>query len=419
MHRVAELVRERAEAHGRPVEAHHDERRRPRRSGGERAAHLPGGRVHVDPALLEAAAPDGVGVRRPERLERRADPLDALLVLELRRGRPERRREVVRCEPVDAVDPLPQPPVAVPGRQIRLEGRDQVVEDLHRDVRPGERRRERRLVPADARLEHRLLDRAGEVRRQRVAHSQVAVRVALPGALPQRPVGAREQHVDRALGHLDLRPVLRHGGREHHIAVGERAVDTERPGEDIGYEPEDLLDLAGACVRCTAAEIGEVVVVRRQRRVARGPAAEPLGTDCEHLRLDEGDGRPDLRVCRLRAAEARDGGRVGRLDGVTEQRVDDDPARAEHDRVACLQGFDEHCGALSEPAAEGRQPGEIGEHGLELRLPGLDRREDAGGVPGAIGSNAVARNRHRGMLPCLRFGVGSRFARCISSARIR
>ena len=85
---------------------------------------------------------------------------------------------------------------------------------------------------------------------------------------------------------------------------------------------------------------------------------------------------------------------------------------------AC-EGFDEQRGALTEPAAEGRQPGEVGEHGLELRLPGLDRREDADGVPGAIGGNAVARNRHRGMLPCLRFGVGSRFARCISSARIR
>jgi acetylornithine deacetylase/succinyl-diaminopimelate desuccinylase-like protein len=62
---------------------------------------------------------------------------------------------------------------------------------------------------------------------------------------------------------------------------------------------------------------------------------------------------------------------------------------------------------------------EVGKDGFELRLPGLDRREDAGVVPGAIGRNAVARDRHRGILPCLRFGVGSRFERCISRARMR
>ena len=419
MHRVAELVRQRAEAHGRPVEVHHDERGCPRSSRGERAAHLPCGRIHVDPALLEAAAPDGVGIRRPERLERRADPLDALLVLELRRGSSERRCEVVRSDPVDAVDPLPQPPVAVPGGQVRLERCDQVVEDLDGNVRPGERRRERRLVAADARLEHRLLDRAGEVRRQRVAHAQVAVGVALPGALPQRPVRAREQHVDRALGDVDLRPVGRHGRREDDIAVGERAVNTVRPGEDVRHEPEHLLDLGGAGVGSTPAEIGEVVVVCRQRRIARGPVAEPVGADREHLGLDERDGRPHLRVGGLGTAEARHRRLVGRLDGVAEQGVDEDLARPAHDRVARLQGLDENCGALAEAAAERREPGEVGEHGLELRLPGLDGREDAGVVPGAIGGDAVARDRHRGMLPCLRFGVGSRFARCISSARIR
>ena len=169
----------------------------------------------------------------------------------------------------------------------------------------------------------------------------------------------------------------------------------------------------------TPAEIGEVVVVCRQRRIAHCPVAEPLLTDLEHLGLDERDRRPHLRVGGLRTAEARHRRLVGRLDGVPEQGVDDDAARAARDRVAGLQGLDENLGALAEPAAERREPGEVGEHGLELRLPGLDRREDAVGVPRAIGGDAVARDRHRGMLPCLRLGVGSRFARCISSARIR
>ena len=53
---MAELVCERAEARGRAVEAHHDERVRARRTRGERAAHLALVRIDVDPALLEAPA---------------------------------------------------------------------------------------------------------------------------------------------------------------------------------------------------------------------------------------------------------------------------------------------------------------------------------------------------------------------------
>ena len=104
VHRVPELVGERPETDSRAVEAHHDERPRPRRAGGEGAAHLPRSRIDVDPAVLEAASAHRGGILVAERGNRCADPLDALLVLERRRRLPQGRGEVVRLEPLHLLD---------------------------------------------------------------------------------------------------------------------------------------------------------------------------------------------------------------------------------------------------------------------------------------------------------------------------
>ena len=199
MHRVPELVRQGAETDGGTVEAHDDERRRPGRAGGERSAHLPDRRVDVHPAVLEAAAPDRFDVGLAERCQRAADPVHALLVGERGGGAPERSHDVVGCDPLDAVDPTLELPVAMPGRQVRLEGGDQVVEDRERDVRPRERLLEQGRVAPDARREDPLLDRGREVGRERVADTEMPVVKALPCASSQFSVGPREERIDRAL----------------------------------------------------------------------------------------------------------------------------------------------------------------------------------------------------------------------------
>ena len=168
-----------------------------------------------------------------------------------------------------------------------------------------------------------------------------------------------------------------------------------------------------------AEEIVEVVLVGRERRLLGRPVAQPLATDREHLRLDERRRRGQLRVRGLGATEARHGGGVRRLDGVAHQRVREDLSRPPRQAVPGGQGLGKARGALAEAPLERRKLRQGGEHAFELGLPRLAVGEDARVTPGPLDRHARARNRHSGMLPCLRLGVGSRLARCISSARIR
>ena len=154
----------------------------PGRARREGTSHLALGRVDVDPALVQAGPPHRADVLVPERSQRVADPLHALLVVELDRLAAERRPDVVRLEGVETQHVAPQAEVPVPRGQVCLKRLDQVVEHAHRQVGAGERRLECRAVPTDARREDVLLDGAREVRRERIAESDVPVCVALPGA---------------------------------------------------------------------------------------------------------------------------------------------------------------------------------------------------------------------------------------------
>ena len=161
------------------------------------------------------------------------------------------------------------------------------------------------------------------------------------------------------------------------------------------------------------------MLVDDQCGLGRRPVKEQLLTQSEHLRVDEGGRGRHPGLGGLGAAGARHGGGVGRLGGVAQHRVDEHSARPPRQLVASVQRLDKDRGALAEPALEGSQRRQVGEHRLELGLPRLHGRENAWFVPGALDRDGVAGCRHSGMLPCLRFGVGSRLARCISSARMR
>ena len=62
VHGMAELVRQRAEAEQIVVIAHHDERMRARRSARKRAAYLALIRIHIHPAIVQAATAHGADV---------------------------------------------------------------------------------------------------------------------------------------------------------------------------------------------------------------------------------------------------------------------------------------------------------------------------------------------------------------------
>ncbi len=55
VHRMAEFVRQRAEAEQIVVVAHHDERMRARRAGRKSASHFALIRIHIHPAIFQAA----------------------------------------------------------------------------------------------------------------------------------------------------------------------------------------------------------------------------------------------------------------------------------------------------------------------------------------------------------------------------
>ena len=166
-------------------------------------------------------------------------------------------------------------------------------------------------------------------------------------------------------------------------------------------------------------EIVEVVRVDDQCRLCLRPFLQPLETDEQQLRLDESRRSRHLGVGCLGAAETRHGARIGRLDGVAQESVGEHPPRPARELVAGLQRLDDHGRAFLQPAPERGQGRQVGEHGLQLGLPCLDGPKDACVVPRGLDRRRAAWSRHSGMLPCLRLGVGSRLARCSSSAVIR
>ena len=227
--------------------------------------------------------------------------------------------------------------------------------------------------------------------------------------------------MERALGDLCGFPVGSHGVGEPQVAVGETAVGRVRTGVRVLEQAEQLLDLGRADVVDAASEVVEVVAIRREGRVCRGPLEQLLAPEREQLGLDERERRRDLAVHRLRAAEAGDGGLVAGVDRVVEVRIHEDVAEAAAQVVARRERLQRDRRALREPPREPLELPEIGDECIERIPPRLRRLEDAGGVPrplhrdGATGRGCGV-DCHSGMLPCFRFGFGSRFVSAVSSA---
>ena len=402
---MAELVREGAERPGRAVEAHDDERVRPRSAGREGAAPLALVRVDVDPPLFQTAAPHGLDVLVAERCEGLADPVHALLVRQLLPRPAERRPEVVRTQRVDAEQRFTHPPVAMPRRQVPLEGRKEVVEHLDRDVRAVKGGSAGGCVPARAGREDVLLNRGRVVRGEDVPERAIAIREALPGALAQRSVGASEQAPHRALGHVNglARTARRRG--ENQISVREARIHRIRARMGVGDQAEQLLDLRRADVLAAAEEVVEEVAVLDQLVVGLRPLAEAIASEFEELGFDECRRGGDLGVEPAGAAAPRDRIRVGRLHRVADARVHEDGSDAPLERVAPRKRLDRHLCALAQPALERLQGGELRRDRPHLRLPVGDRGEHALGVPGPLGgelapgrsAQLVGAGAHRGL----------------------
>ena len=162
------------------------------------------------------------------------------------------------------------------------------------------------------------------------------------------------------------------------------------------------------------------MLVHDQTGLERRPVTQQLTPEAEHLGVDEGGRGGQLGIGSLGSTVARDGGGIRGLDGIAEHCVHANAARPSRQLDRGPASASRRTGsALPQPSPERSQGGHVREHGLELALPGSFGREDLCLVPGAVDRHRLAGHGHSGMLPCLRFGVGSRFARCISSARIR
>ena len=308
----------------------------------------------------------------------------------------------------------------MPRRQIRLERREQVVEDREWDVRPRERGCERGLVAAHARREDGLLDGARVARGERVAHAEIAVGVALPGAPAQLTVGMGEERVDRPLGHSLLDAVPATGRGESDVAVDECAVDRHRAAEgDRRGAPTPPRRRPSAYGRRAARGRRRSDRRARARGSRAAPLQQPVAAEREQLGLDEGGGGSNLRLGGLRPAEAGDGVLIGGLDGVAQERVGHDDAHTSGQLVTESERLREDVGpsasrpryAVSRGSSASRASSSAFHSASDAKTLAASQVRSAGDV--------AARDRHSGMLPCLRLGAGSRLARCISSARIR
>ena len=204
MHRMAELVGERAHGVDVVVVAHEDERESARHSGREGAHPLALVGIYVHPTFLERAFEHDCDVFLAEGLHSLRDPFNGLLEWDRQLRRSELRARVVWLQDLKPQCLAPNSPVAMPGSEVVAEGANDVFENGDRDVVGLERSFQRCRISAGAGVEDISLDAGCEVCRHGMPHRQMSVRVALEGGAPEVPVGAREQRPDGALGHLFL-----------------------------------------------------------------------------------------------------------------------------------------------------------------------------------------------------------------------
>ena len=137
---MAQLVRQGAEAEQAVAVAHENEGVGAHPAGGKLRVGFSLVGVDVDPALLQAAAAQDTDIFLAERRQPGADPIHGLREGDARLVAGERRPDVVGLQRLHPERSAPDGPVAVPGGQIFLEGVDEIVEHLDRQVVLEQRR---------------------------------------------------------------------------------------------------------------------------------------------------------------------------------------------------------------------------------------------------------------------------------------
>ena len=223
--RVAQLVRQRAQAEHVVGIAHHDEGHGALGAAGEGALALALVARPVHPTLFQAATPQDADVVVAQRGHALADPVDGLLEGHHRLVLGDGSLDVVDVQLVVAQQAPAQAPVAVPGRQVLLEDLDQVVEDLDRDVVGRQRGVQGGLVAAHPGIVDILLERGGQGGGHGVLELQVAVGVVLPGGAAHGPVGVGDQAADAGLADLQRAAIGGDRRLEGQVGVVEGVVD--------------------------------------------------------------------------------------------------------------------------------------------------------------------------------------------------
>ncbi len=389
--RVAQLVRQRAQAEHVVLIRHHDERPRAVGAAGERALALAAVARPIHPALFQAAAAQDIDVLRAQRRHARRDPLDGLRERHGRLGRGQRRLDVVDAQRIQPQRPFAQPPVTVPGGQVRAEGRDEVVEHLHRDVVRLQRAVQRGGVAAHPRGEDVLFNGRGQRGRVGVLERQIAVGVALPRAAAHRAVGVGDQGPDAGLAHLQLRTAGGDRGRELHVRVVQRVVDAERTAERIAGQRQHLLHLAGAHMGLAAAQPIDVVGEESQVGGRRDPALHPVKAQRHELRVEECAGGCEVRHQCAGLAGAGGRGLIAAIHRRFVVGVDHDLAHQHAGGLEAFQEGQQRRRAFGQPAAIGRQRRQLGGQLSARGLPIGRGRVDALQVPGLLDRDFAAR----------------------------
>ncbi len=389
VHRMAGLVRQRAEAEDVVGVAHEDEGLCVVGAAGEGALALAPVARPIDPAALQAALAQFVDVLLPQRGHALADPVDGLPVGDVGLLLRQRRLDVVDVELVVAQGLAADAPVAVPGGQVRLEDLDQVVEDLGGHVVGEERGLQRRVVPARAGVEDVTLEAPRLQPGDGVLEGQVGVGVVLPGGATHLPVHVGDQVVDAALPQLHLLAVLVAGGLEGQVGVGEHAVGVLGAAQRIRGQRQNLLDRGGAHVLLLALEILQVVAVDGQLGLLIEPVVEGVEPDGHQLGLDEGRRRGSLGAQAARLAGPRRGLLVRDVDRGGQHSVDDHSLGQAHELLHGIEAVEQGLRTFVQPPLETAQLGKPRLQLLAGRLPVGDGGEDALQVPGLLQGNLV------------------------------
>ena len=279
LHRVADLVRERAHVvHLIGEVQHHVGQRVLGDRGAERAPALARARLGVDALIAVETVRHGADARR-EVVERVGDERLGVLVGDGSRGAEGcvlvAQRELVQPEQLGLV---PEP--AVREVVMALDGREQDVDRLARQLVVEVARRARmRVAPHPVEHEpvgHERVVDVGQHGRLRLERGEERL-VGRQARLAHGPAHAREHLIDRALLALE-----RDAQRRGHL-IEERVPGAGGGGVALG---EHLLLGLAARVRRKAARAGEVVAVAREALV--GEQALGMGlVDRDPLQLEE------------------------------------------------------------------------------------------------------------------------------------